>query len=98
MQKGRGPGEGIFALPYLILRRFRFPSIKKRELLMLLKHMMKFLTTMRMAHRLIVKIHRIFFKKSSNFAQKTQPDDRAYQLAVTKYLIGSNSILFSWII
>jgi hypothetical protein len=34
---------------------------------------MKFLATMRMAHESIVKILRIFFKKSSNFVQKTQP-------------------------
>jgi hypothetical protein len=73
MQKGRGPGEGIFALLYLGLRHFCFPTIKKRELLLLSKYMMKFLTTMRILHRLIVQILWIFFKKSSNFVQKAQP-------------------------
>jgi len=40
---------------------------------MLLKYMMKFLSTMRIADRLIVKIQWIFLKKSSNFGQKVQP-------------------------
>ena len=72
-KKEGGLGEGIFALPYLVLNYFRFPLIKKRELLILLKYMMKFLTTMSMMYESIVKILRIFFKESSNFVQKTQP-------------------------
>jgi hypothetical protein len=71
-KKEGGPGEGIFALPYLVLRHFRFHSIRKRELSMLLRYMMKSLTIMLMVHGLIVKILRIFFKNNSNFVQKTQ--------------------------